>query len=518
MTLSAGLFLVLLTFGVLLIRAKWVRLYSIVALLFAIFYQLLLSTEPASTWKWMGFLIQLYQFRPLSQWLAYAFLLYGIISFVFLWPENKGRFFSFFALFHIGCSTAILFAGDLFSFFLLWECICLSAFCLLLLESCWDEAKTYLVYHLFGSISLLIGIGINYQVTGGIHLPPEAGQLFFLIAILVKGGVFPFHSWLLRVYPQLKPGLTVFLSAYTTKAGLFSLTILLSGIDLQLFGGLIAVIAVVYALKQHSLMRLLSFHLLSQMGYVIVAFGIHSLLGDIGGIYHLINNILYKGLLFMVAATLIQTFKTDDLTVLKGRGKQIPLLFIVTLIASLAIAGVPLFNGYISKLLIKKSLQSATVGFLLSLAGVGTALSFLKVVYYGFVSKTEEPGQNISLDKSVRFSLIALAVLCLIAGNFSQVIVSLYPDPLPLYSLSSLWAGIWPILLACFLFKRFYVQINHWLVTHLSDFRADWNPVIRLGNTGLKQLRSLHTGNVQHYLIWLITVLAFFWTYLLWNH
>ena len=513
MTIPTGILLLVLSLGVFLLQNKLAKGYSIILLLSAIFYNLLVTPNQIK-FDFIGFNIDLFKYNDFSYLISFAFLIFGLLSLIFVWSKKKDKYFYIFAIWQIGAAVSILSVNDFLSYFVFWEIITLSSVLLLLKDGYLDQAKYYFTFHIAGTVLLLIGIGINYSQTGTMTLEIMSGYTFFLLAIMIKGAALPFHLWLISVYPEVDLKTTVILSAYTSKVGIFSLYLLLPNLDLQVVGGLIAVIGVLYALKQHRMSRLLSFHLVSQMGYVIAGIGSQYSIGQLGGVYHLINNIFYKGLLFMVAAVLVEEFDTDDLMIIKGRGRLKPLLFIITIVASASIAGVPFFNGYISKLLIKKGLSNSVAGYLLMLAGIGTALSFIKVLYYGFITKIEDKEISKKLSGKHIIPMIILSSLCIILGIYPEVILSFFQVKLKAFGSHYLWKGVWPILTALLLFKVMYERLNKFIITITPEIELK-KYILPPLERSLKKLRLAHSGNLQHYLIWILSTLVFLWGYML---
>ncbi len=520
MTLSAGILILILSPGVILCKKRWSKIYPILLSLFGLLYHHFLSVESSFVVEFFGFKLNLSSYRLSGDILTYAFLIFGLCVYIFLWSKEKDRFYYMFTLWQVGAAAAILFVGDFLSFFIFWEVISLSSVCILFREAGLSLTGRYFIYQMFGTVSLLIGIGLNYAHTGGMDLQVNTGQLFFWLAIMVKGGVIPFHYWLTSIYPEIRLETTVFLSAYTTKVGIYSLAILLPLMDLQIFGGLIAVIGVIYALKQHRMSRLLAFHLISQMGYVIASINSQIMYGQIGAIYHLINNIFYKGLLFMVAALLMDLFQTDDLMIIRGRGRRYLPLFIITLIAAGSIVGLPGLNGFISKSLIKKGLTNSLTANLLTIAGIGTALSFIKVLYYGFlcVNDQKQSSNSLRVNWHQYVSMSIIGLVCCLIGLFPFLVISRFDLTVNLFNWTDLWKGIWPIILAVILFITCFPQLNKLILQITPDLEGVFVTARRIIlvqiNLGLKHLQRLHSGNVQHYLVWIVLTILILWTYI----
>jgi multicomponent Na+:H+ antiporter subunit D len=179
-------------------------------------------------------------------------------------------------------------------------------------------------------------------------------------------------------------------------------------------GGAMVLYAVWMAILQTDARRLLSYHIVSQVGYMVAAVGIGTAAGTAGAVAHLSTHVLYKGLLFMVAGALLYRTGTESLKRLGGLGRRMPVTFGAFLVAALAISGVPGFSGFVSKGLVLKAVDGAAPDLLwwaLVLAGVGTVLSFAKFGYYAFV-RAPPDGEPVPLRPAPR----ALAAVLVVAA------------------------------------------------------------------------------------------------------
>jgi multicomponent Na+:H+ antiporter subunit D len=179
--------------------------------------------------------------------------------------------------------------------------------------------------------------------------------------------------------------------------------------------------------------RLLSYHIMSQVGYMTVAIGIGTAAGVTGAFAHLTANVLYKGLLFMVAGAIIVRTGEASLKRLGGLASAMPLTFVTFLIAALAITGVPGFSGFVSKGLVTKAVESAGGDLLwwaLVVGGVGTVLSFVKFGYYAFVRRASEPRRVAPASPALSLSLVVIAVPSVAFGVFPEAFLGAFAgDP-----------------------------------------------------------------------------------------
>jgi len=330
---------------------------------------------------------------PISRNTGYIFAVFAVIVLIY-----AGKFFSsaninLLNLF-VGSSLALLFVGDFISFFFFWELITVAAFFLIFDRfdpSLRFTAEYYFIVHIMGGLSLLFGIILHYNYTGDILLgAPARGLPFFILGIAIKLGFLGLHTWIPHTYAVIPFQLTVLMSAYTSKIGVYALYRLI-----ELEGPLIAYLGLINALGggilalKHSHLRLIiSYSIVSQIGYMMVGIGAGGIAAA-GGMFHLINHILYKGLLFMMAGTITYSLRKESLNNLGGLWRHMPVTFLAGLVGSFSIAGLPLFNGYVSKAWIKAGIDSSILYYGLQVAGVLTSLIFIKVLYFGFLAGGE---------------------------------------------------------------------------------------------------------------------------------
>ena len=182
----------------------------------------------------------------------------------------------------------------------------------------------------------------------------------FVAAAFAKAGVIPLHTWLPDCGEKAHAPVTAFLPASLDKLlGIYllvrmvieSVSIMTGGMNtlLMMFGALTIIGAVLMALVQHDLKRLLAFHAVSQVGYMVMGIGTGTALGLAGGLFHMLNNAIYKSCLFLGAGVVEKRTGTVDLDRLGGLATRLPVTFAVCLIASLSISGIPPLNGFASK-------------------------------------------------------------------------------------------------------------------------------------------------------------------------
>jgi multicomponent Na+:H+ antiporter subunit D len=179
-------------------------------------------------------------------------------------------------------------------------------------------------------------------------------------------------------------------------------------------------VAVVLALSQWDLKRLLAYHSISQIGYVILGIGLGTPLGILGGLFHLFNHSVFKSLLFLNSGAIDYACGTRNLKETGGLNKVMPMTSATNLIASMSIAGIPPFNGFFSKLLIIIAcIQAGHIGyaFCAVIGSILTLASFMKVQKFAFLGELKDKFKNIKeVPWTMTFSMACLAVICVLGG------------------------------------------------------------------------------------------------------
>ncbi len=343
------------------------------------------------------------------------------------------------ALLYAGSALGALFAGDLISFFLFWELMAFSSACLIWQGG--DRAKEagfrYLMMHILGGVCLLAGILIHVAEGNGIGWMAfqnhGVGKWLILLGILVNAAVPPLHAWLSDAYPEASVTGTVFLSAFTTKTAVYALARGFAGTELLIWLGVFMTLyGVIYAMLENNTRRLLSYHIISQVGFMVAGVGIGTPLALNGAVAHAFAHILYKALLMMgMGSVLFMTGRSKG-TELGGLYKTMPWTCILYMIGGFSISGVPFFSGFISKSMTLSAAGEAhrpTVFLLLTLASCGTFLSTtLKLPYAIFWGEdkqiaTSDPPNN------MRIGMGLAALLCILIGLFPESLYRILPYP-----------------------------------------------------------------------------------------
>jgi len=327
----------------------------------------------------------------LSLVVGYIFLIIGFLAILYcLHTREDGQHIA--AFLYVGSSLGVVFAGDYFSLFAFWEIMAVSSVFLIWYQKDKESLNAgfrYILMHIFGGCCLLVGIIIYIGSSGSIgvdRLEPGIAYWLMLTGFGLNAAFIPIHTWLPDSYPEgtfsgsvfLSFSGSVFLSVFTTKTGVYVLARCFAGADFVAYmGGIMAVYGVTFALLQNNARRLLAYHIISQVGYMVAGIGVGTALGINGGIAHAFNNILYKTLLFMCMGSVMYMTGRRKLTEMGGLARFMPVTCITCVIAALSISGAPGFNGFVSKGMVISSAVEAhkpILELMLILASVGTFL------------------------------------------------------------------------------------------------------------------------------------------------
>lgn len=431
-------------------RVKWLR--GGIALAGAgantVMCALLYGKQAVFLKPWGGFGIQfslkLYRFNSLILLAVAVFVLLGVVYSVafFQIKPVSGRFYAYLLLTASMINGAAL-SNNLVVLLFFWEGILLTLFLMILQgrEGAWRTSVKTVILVGISDLCLMLGIGLTAHLAGTlemdqIHLPMNtAGSAAFLLlaaGALGKAGAMPFHTWIPDAaddapmpFMALLPGaLEKLLGVYLLLRVCVDLFEFTPGspmsVALMTVGAVTILGAVMMALIQKDFKRLLSYHAISQVGYMILGIGTALPVGIVGGLFHMFNNAVYKSCLFYTAGSVERQAGTTDLKSLSGLGRRMPATMIAFLVAAASIAGVPLTNGFFSKeMIFDGALESGLVFYLAALVGAFfTALSFLKlghVVFFGKPNKTLAKVKEAPLPMLLPMILLAAACLAMAA-------------------------------------------------------------------------------------------------------
>lgn len=344
------------------------------------------------------------------------------------------------ALLYAGSALGVTFAGDLFTLFLFWEIMAFSSVFLIWFKGGKASSAAgfrYLLMHIFGGLCLLGGIVIHAAGGGGIAfnaLPHTGlGATLILIGFLLNAAVPPLHAWLADAYPEATVTGIIFLSAFTTKTAVYVLVRGFPGMEILIvLGAVMAVYGVVYAMLENDIRRLLAYHMLSQIGYMVVGVGIGSELARNGAVALAVANIVYKGLLLMGMSSVLFMTGKRKASELGGLYRTMPWTFRLFMIGGLSISGFPLLAGFVSKSMVVSAAAEAHHGWvflLLTLASAGTFLSTtLKLPYAVFLGEDKKIAAT-DPPKNMLVAMGLAALLCVLMGILPGLFYRLLPFP-----------------------------------------------------------------------------------------
>ncbi len=414
--------------------------------------------QTGAAWQvpFMGYQLTLLKVDSLSYMTG---LIFGIITFTaVLYAAGFGKpWMHLFALLYAGTSLGAVYAGDWVTLLFFWELMAITS-TLLIMQGGEDSVNAgfrYLVYHAAGGALLGGGIALLFfQLPAGantLDVGVVGGfwpMLLITLGIGLNAAFIPLHSWLPDAYPRAHFAASVFLSVYTTKTAVYAFARMFLAQTspepafeaVAVMGAVMAVYGVSFAVFQTNMRRLLSYHIVSQVGYMIAGVGLAGWLGaasatgDLGldgGMAHVFNHILYKALLFMTIGVVIWKTGENTLGRLGGLQKKMPITAIAFWIAAFSISGVPLFNGYISKGMVITAAEEENLylWIMLEVASFGTFLSFLKLGWFAFLRPVPEGGVTEASDPPLlmQAGMLATAALCIVIGVYPQLLYNLLP-------------------------------------------------------------------------------------------
>ncbi|MEO0091372.1 MAG: proton-conducting transporter membrane subunit [candidate division WOR-3 bacterium] len=390
---------------------------------------------------------------PFSGFILLATLLFGFLIAVYSYNQMRKSYFVY-LLWTISVSCLAILSNNLVVLLLAWGAVAVLLYLLVSLGKPGAEVSAYKALVMVGGsdILMLIGVAIVYYLTGTltmneISVPlqgamPIIAFILLLIGALTKAGAMPFHTWIVDSAEKAPVSVMALLPASLDKLlGIYLLTRIsldlfkvLPGsamsIVLMIIGSISIIAAVSMALVQKNVLKLLSFHAVSQVGYMVLGIGTGVPIGIIGGLFHMINNAIYKSALFLGAGAVEERTHETSLEKLGGLAKYMPITFLVMFISSMAISGIPPLNGFASKWLVYQGVievakSNSYAIFFLVIAMFGSVLtlaSFLKVlhsIFLGEKSKTISKVKEVGLG--MYLPMLILAILCIALGIFANI-------------------------------------------------------------------------------------------------
>ncbi|MGH7392293.1 MAG: Na(+)/H(+) antiporter subunit D [Candidatus Rokuibacteriota bacterium] len=422
--------------GVLPRRAA--RVVLVVAPVAAIVVAWTLPVDARVEWRLMGQPLVWMNVDRLARVFAVIFALIGGLGAAYAWSAGSRRLHVA-AFVAAAAAIGVSLAGDWVTLYLWWETLAVASFVLVSdgrTPAATAAAFRYLLVHAAGGALLLAGIAWHVGTGGSLVVSALAlggPGVLVLLGFAVNAAIPPLHAWLTDAYPESSPGAGVFLSAFATKSAVYALARVFAGEDLLVWAGVtMALYGVVFAVLENDIRRLLGYHIVSQVGYMVAGVGIGTPLALSGAAAHAFCHILYKGLLFMGAGAVVAATGRRKLTELGGLAPAMPATFVLYMIGAFSISGAPLLNGFVSKTLVVAAAEMEhrdAVAMLLTVAAVGTFLSVgLKLPFSTFFG----PARGLRpapLPASMVVAMSVSAALCALLGTYPRLLYALLPYP-----------------------------------------------------------------------------------------
>lgn len=396
-------------------------------------------------------------FDNLAKFIILAIGLFGFLitlySLKFMSGKKKLNGYYAYTLWTIGASIGAVLANNLVLLLVFWGFLGLTLYLLINFSGPEASAVSKKTLIIIGGSDcfMILGVAIIWFLTNtfvmrDIKIPTVGGLeitafLCLAVAAFAKAGAMPFHSWVPDTAEKAPIPVTAFLPASLDKLlGIYLLARVAldlfvmgkaMGIVLLIVGAFTIIAAVMMAMIQHDLKKLLGYHAVSQVGYMVLGIGTGIPIGIAGGLFHMLNNSIYKTCLFLCGGGAEHRTGTSDLDKLGGLARFMPITFCTCLIAALAISGVPPLNGFVSKWMVYQGVielgrQGDKLWIIwLTAAMFGSALtlaSFMKLIHAVFLGQRDNTitqKRNNEVHWTMWIPMVVLAALCVIFGVFA---------------------------------------------------------------------------------------------------
>lgn len=397
---------------------------------------------------------------------ALGFMMAAIASFIWLastvysvgymeHEHRKKRYYTFLILALSGC-LGVFVAGDLFTLFLFFELMSLSAYVLVIHEETSEAMHAgykYLIMTIIGGLAIFIGIAVTYQTTGRLELGQGGlftttsavalvGFIGYLLGFGIKAGMVPVHIWLPDAHPVAPSPASALLSGLMIKTGAYGLLrviydvygrelIAAAGWNVIILwlAGITIFLGSAVAIVQDDLKRRLAYSSIGQMGYILLGMATLNQTAVLGAVFHIFSHAFMKSTLFLCAGAIIHNTGTRSVRELGGIGLRMPVTMGAFTAASLAMIGVPPFNAFLSKWQLSLGLldvhMPALVGLLLLSSFMNMAY-YMPIVISGFFA-VGNPGRELRFHETPMVMLVPIVVLAL--GN---ILFNVLPYNVPL--------------------------------------------------------------------------------------
>jgi multicomponent Na+:H+ antiporter subunit D len=422
-----------------LIQGKWKSAFML--LIPVVGFINLINIPQGTHWvvDFLGFQVVFGQVDKLSLLFGYIFHLISLIAIIYaLHVKDDVQHTA--GLIYAGSALGVVFAGDLFSFFIFWEMLTVASIFLIWArrtKAAQGAGFRYLLVHAAGGLCLLTGIVLSVHQTGSIefgYIGLNGPATYFIFIGFGLNCAWPvLHPWLTDAYPEATITGTIFMSAFTTKCAVYALARAFPGTEALIWiGAIMAGFPIFYAVIENDLRRVLAYSLINQVGFMVVGIGIGTQLGINGAVCHAFNDILFKALLFMsMGAVMYRTGKING-TALGGLYRTMPLTCIFCMVGAASISAFPLFSGFVSKSMVMDAAGKGhlrLIWFILLFASAGVFHhAGIKIPFFAFFGhdsgmRPKEAPLNMLIAMGIA------AVLCVFIGSYPYPLYELLPYP-----------------------------------------------------------------------------------------
>jgi len=452
-----------------------------------------------------------YHIDNLSKFITLCICAFGMLislySLLYVTRQREIRNYYPYFLLTLGLSAGAVLTDNLLLFLFFWGILAITLYKLIrgYDQESSEAAKKSLVMIGASDGMMILGIGIIWKTYGTLSISelqiPTSTPIMvlafvsLLIGSFTKAGAFPFHTWIPDYVKKAPASSSAYLPASLDKllgiyflaricVDMFTLNQWLT-FTMLLLGVMTIIFAVMMALIQHNYKRLLGYHAVSQVGYMVVGLGLGTPIGIAGGLFHMINHAIYKSGLFLAAGSVEKATGKEELDDLSGLSKAMPFTFISALVCALAISGVPPFNGFASKWIIyqgiidfgkEPGIASQLWYLWLGLAVLGSALtlaSFIKFISGIFLGrKKQELEKTREVHPLMWMPNLVLALFCIGFGVFASTWV--VPKIIMPLHVDFEYVGIWQsTTVSVLILVSIVLGVVFYLIGNINRFRVD---------------------------------------------
>ena len=405
------------------------------------FFQIHWLPESFGQVSYLGFDLVFGKVDQLTRVFLHVFTIMALIGCIYgLHVKETGQHIA--AFLYVAGSLGVTLCGDYLTLFIFWELMAVASTFLI-----WYRKKKrsvqagfrYLLVHVVGGLILLAGIFLRYKNIHDLSFVRIAvegatvADYLIMIGFMLNAAVPPIHAWLPDAYPEASVTGAVFMCAFTTKTAVYVLARAFPGFEaLAVLGAIMTLYGVGYAVVENDARRILAYHIVSQVGYMVCGVGIGTAMSVNGACAHAYAHIIYKALLFMGAGAVLEMTGKSKLSELGGLYKRMPWAMIFTVIGGISISGFPLTSGFISKSMIIAAAGEShrtILMLMMTLASVGTFLSVgIKLPYFiWFGEDSGVPAKEAPWNMNLGMAIAAF--FCFFMGVYPEYLYKMLPFP-----------------------------------------------------------------------------------------